>query len=347
MKNLRNTNSHVQECIFIENTENLTITSTNEKRGVLNGQGAAWWGYINYLIYSENRPRLLHVTNSTNILVENINFINSPYWTTYFEDVSNLEIRHSKVDARRTNYDGHNFYNLGALNTDGFDVAGKNIWVHNVEVWNQDDCLCVKASSRNNYRASCSENILFENSTVSGIGLVIGSIGPSEDHSCVRNVTFRNIVMHETWKGIYIKSRPGHTGTGEITDIFYHNITMHNPSQWPIWIGPQQAIYRGACSLTWPYFGSCTVPSQISFNNIVLKDIDISLKHTISSWLFGIKPGVILSNSTNPMKNIIFDDVKINGDVNQYICENTIVQTDNKTYPIPCKKKNDITNSIE
>ena len=84
--------------------------------------------------------------------------------------LSNLEIRYSKVDARRNRYNDHSLYNLGAFNTDGFDVAGKNIWVHNVEVWNQDDCLCVKQMTKAGYRAKCSENMLFENSTVSGIG---------------------------------------------------------------------------------------------------------------------------------------------------------------------------------
>ena len=38
--------------------------------------------------YSENRPRLLHVRNSSSLLVENLLLKDSPYWTTYFDDVA-------------------------------------------------------------------------------------------------------------------------------------------------------------------------------------------------------------------------------------------------------------------
>jgi len=56
--------------------------------------------------------------------------------------------------------------------------------------------------------------------------------------------------MYNTFKGIYLKSRPGDEGdTGEITDILYENIQINNASQWAIWIGPQQAAFKGVCSL--------------------------------------------------------------------------------------------------
>jgi len=54
--------------------------------------------------------------------------------------------------------------------------------------------------------------MLFENIVASGVGLTVGSIGPSEAHTCVRNITFRNIEMPNTFKGIYMKSRPGNEG---------------------------------------------------------------------------------------------------------------------------------------
>jgi polygalacturonase len=73
--------------------------------------------------------------------------------------------------------------------------------------------------------------MLFERINASGLGLSIGSIGPSHHHNCVKNVTFRDCKMENTFKGIYMKSRPGHEGdTGEITDILYENIEINNPS---------------------------------------------------------------------------------------------------------------------
>ena len=86
---------------------------------------------------------------------------------------------------------------------------------------------------------------------LSGVGLTIGSIGASDEHSCIRNITFKDSEMYNTFKGIYMKSRPeeGPNISGEITNILYDNISIYNLTQWPIWIGPQQAIYKESCSI--------------------------------------------------------------------------------------------------
>ena len=46
--------------------------------------------------------------------------------------------------ARRTEQDHHNIIDLTAFNTDGFDVSGRNVWIHDCSVWDQDDCIAVK-----------------------------------------------------------------------------------------------------------------------------------------------------------------------------------------------------------
>ena len=43
----------------------------------------------------------------------------------------------------------------------------------------------------------------------SGAGASIGSVTPRYPENCVRNVTWRNISMPHTTKGVYIKSNPG------------------------------------------------------------------------------------------------------------------------------------------
>ena len=64
--------------------------------------------------------------------------------------------------------------------------------MHDCSVWNDDDSFCVKDGS---------ENMLFERIRSSGLGLTIGSIG----NSVVRNITFRDVYMYKTYKGIYMK----------------------------------------------------------------------------------------------------------------------------------------------
>jgi polygalacturonase len=211
--------------MYIENSTGVTWTSSGY--GKLFGNGKSWWGYVSYLLISENRPRMLNVHNATNLLMEHWHFVESPYWTTYFNDVANLTIRYSSIDNRRNNADDHSLWNLGAFNTDGFDVAGRDIHIHDVDVWNQDDCICVKGINGDSINSKCAENMLFENIRASGLGLTIGSIGASHAHTCVKNITFRNCTMHNTFKGIYLKSRPS-TGTAEISNILYEDITIQN-----------------------------------------------------------------------------------------------------------------------
>jgi hypothetical protein len=112
---------HVLECLTLDSFRNVTFTSGGH--GTIDGNGTAWWGAINFAIYGENRPRLLALPNSQDVLVEHILFKNSPYWTFYAQNANNLIIRYSEVDARITNQSIHTLEDLTAFNTDGFDGA--------------------------------------------------------------------------------------------------------------------------------------------------------------------------------------------------------------------------------
>eukprot|EP01126_Amoeba_proteus_P053927 TRINITY_DN6600_c0_g1_i1.p1 TRINITY_DN6600_c0_g1~~TRINITY_DN6600_c0_g1_i1.p1 ORF type:complete len:234 (-),score=45.02 TRINITY_DN6600_c0_g1_i1:51-752(-) len=174
-------------------------------------------------------------------------------------------------------------------------VRGRNVWIHDSSVWNQDDCFCVKDDS---------QNMLFERLTASGLGLTIGSIGGSS----VRNITFRNIYLPQTYKGIYIKFR---ADGGNISDVLYENIVMDQPEQWPIWIGPAQQSDSSnlcaahPCSICWPEipFSSCNPVTNGRFFNITLRNITINQPSGSA--------GVIMGSSENPMQNIIFDNVVV------------------------------------
>ena len=58
-------------------------------------------GVVEYLLIRKNRPRLLSIYNSTNLLIENLLLKDSPRWTFYAKDIANLEFRHIDIDARR------------------------------------------------------------------------------------------------------------------------------------------------------------------------------------------------------------------------------------------------------
>ena len=129
----RHSGGGVLSCLRFEDVTNLTLTSS--KQGVLDGQGKAWWGYIEYLEIQENRPRLLEMSQIKGVLVENLLLTNSPYWTSWFSGVDGLEIRHSEIVNKRSGYKGHDFYNLGAFNTEPwpslkcYHWTGHDAWI--------------------------------------------------------------------------------------------------------------------------------------------------------------------------------------------------------------------------
>lgn len=197
----RGSDGRVLECLqFINATDVLFTSSTpqlgykssaeelgvdaDDVGGLMDGNGAVWWGIpgIGYLVHGEDRPRLLVLDQCANIKVENLLLKDSPYWTFLASGVAGLEVSHTKIHAARTQLDRHDVVDMTAFNTDGFDVTGRDVWIHDVEVWNQDDTIAVKDSS---------EDMLFERIVASGVGLTIGSIG----NSVVRNITFRDCTM--------------------------------------------------------------------------------------------------------------------------------------------------------
>lgn len=309
---------HPPECWMMDQSRNVTITSST-RNGVVDGRGSNYWGVpvVGYVKIGEHRPRLLRFNLSSHLLIEHITFQDSPYHTIYLQGVADVTLRHISIVARRTPRDGHSFVDLSAFNTDGIDVGGTNIHVHDVDIWTQDDCIAVKD---NQFPPFESSNMLFERVNCSGLGLVVGSIGGT----LVRNITFRDSYLHRSVKGLYLKFHNYDTNDwhelvnrtgGLIVDVTYENIQMEEPLQWPIWIGPaQQSDDRrhpckaNPCSLCWPQdpYAKCHIVKESSFHNITFANIHIN--NPIMS------PGVILGgspNQSNMIYNVHFDNVRV------------------------------------
>ena len=133
---------------------------------------------------------------------------------------------------------------LSGSNTDGVDFHGRNVHLHDLKVSNFDDVVAVKASD-SVYSVNCTENVLVERvSAFIGVGLSIGSITPSKNMRCIRNVTFRDCDLQDPLKVIYVKS--GTTSNksaaeyGVVEDVLYENITAHGSLFPAIYLGPQQ-----------------------------------------------------------------------------------------------------------
>lgn len=322
-------NGDVMECFLFTNLINVTFTSTG--KGTIDGNGQKWWGAVDFLRFQEDRPRIIHILQSENMVVEHLFLKDSPYWTFWAENCEGMIVRYVDVSARWTDADTHTLLDLQAFNTDGIDVTGNNVHIHDCYIWNQDDCVAVKDGS---------SNMLIERVTCSGLGLVIGSIGDSQ----VSNITFRDCYMPNTFKGIYMKVRwsdaaPKDMNTDPtaayIRDVTYENIVMDNPEQFAIWIGPAQQTGQ-PCSLAWPLLdrATCDVTGYNTWENIILRNITIN--NPLNS------PGVIMGNATNIMRNVRFEDVVVNGDIpldpfgeGYYECHNIDGYAVGSTYPVP------------
>ncbi len=211
--------------------------------GIIDGHGKKWWdsailGEINV----DSRPRLIDVRGSMNITVEYLTLVNSPYWTLTLEAIgaevhhvnvlvdrnyqrqminnTAVEIKRSRLlDAitnnrylrERESLEHFHFPDILPdwvlqpmdLNTDGIDPIGRDIYIHDCIVLNDDDSVAVKPP-RHDGRGSvmngtipyeCTGNITIEDMVLTGFGASIGSVPPLKTHPCVDNVRFKNIRM--------------------------------------------------------------------------------------------------------------------------------------------------------
>jgi len=311
----------VLECIHLIEPKHIILTSSYslpDGGGILDGSGAAWWGlpFIGYARHQEDRPRLLRVTQGENVVMEKWLLLNSPYWATLFEFMNGLTIRYVGIVARRTSSEGHSLLDLSAFNTDGLDVSGRNVHVHDCNIRTQDDIIAVKDGPVvhddhffPDQETKISENMLFERINGTGLGLTIGSIG---NWSHVRNVTFRHCYLPRSYKGIYLKFNRKSRNASLIEDVLFEDIVLDEPEQYPIWIGPaQQAdsvnICRAnPCSLCWPLLPGtkCKGETNGTYSKIVLRNIRVTRPKQGG--------GVIMGAGSNPMKEIVFDGVKVN-----------------------------------
>jgi hypothetical protein len=297
-------------CILLEDAWNVTLTSSRPagQRGIIDGGGTDWWGLpgIGYLQLVEHRPFLLMANRSSDVVVEHLIFQDSPYYALLFQNVNGLTIRHVSVLNRRTQNPSHGLIDLTAFNTDGIDVSGHNVHIHDCEIWTQDDCIAVKD---NYFGDGVSSNMLFERINASGLGFVIGSIGGTT----VRNITFRDSYLYKSVKGIYLKFREldpekrglfDNTG-GLVENITFANITMEKPL-WGIWLGPAQQsdarslCHGNPCSLCWPMIpmAQCRPSKESIYKDIILKNILINNPQG--------SPGTIIGKD---LRGLVFDNV--------------------------------------
>ncbi|KAK6498386.1 hypothetical protein TWF481_010977 [Arthrobotrys musiformis] len=182
------------------------ITIKGENGSVLDGQGALWWDGLGGN-GGKTKPKFFKANNLNDSVIDGITILNAPKNSFSLNKVYNLVVKNILIDDR----DGDT---QGGHNTDGFNIGNADgVYINNVRVYNQDDCMNVNTG----------KNIAMTNSFCSGgHGLSIGSVA---DGSVVKNVTFENIVVEKSQQAVRIKTVSG--AVASVSDITYRNIQIN------------------------------------------------------------------------------------------------------------------------
>ncbi|KNG82934.1 rhamnogalacturonase B [Aspergillus nomiae NRRL 13137] len=224
--------------------------------------------------------RTLRLQKTSSFAVHDIILVDSPAFHLSLDTVTDGEVYNVVVRGG----------NSGGL--DGIDVWGENVWVHDVEVTNKDECVTVKNPSH---------NLLIENiyCNWSG-GCAIGSITSGTN---ITDIIYRNVYTHSSNQMFMIKSNGG--------DGYVRNLALEN------FIGHGNA-YSLDIDSAWSNIETAD-GDGVEFSNI-----------TISNWkgteANGAQRGPIkiLCPDDNPCYDITIKDFAMwteTGDSQTYFCQ--------------------------
>ncbi len=197
--------------INIDEVENVAITGEGE----IDGQGAVWWERWRADTRkagrrgSTNRPRMVYVDNSRNVLFSGVTFLNSPSFHLVLNESERLTV--DKVTIRAPDH---------APNTDAIDPQdSRHVLISNNTISVGDDVVAIKSHvvDPKHPNASASDIVIRDNTFLAGRGISIGS----ETIGGVKRVRVENNLVDGAMYGIRIKT-PRNRG-GEVSDIVFRN----------------------------------------------------------------------------------------------------------------------------
>jgi len=263
--------------------------------GVINGQGEHWWnkywgpderggmlkeydakGLRWAVDYDCQRPRIILVYDSTNILLEKLTLKRSPFWTVHV--CYSTKVTVDGIIIRE---------NLGP-SSDGIDIdSSSEVLVRNCDVDCNDDAICLKAGrDADGLRVNRpTENVVIRDCIVhAGHGLF--TIG-SETAGDVRNIEVYNLKARGTWIGFSFKS--ARTRGGIVENISIHDIDMVDVPRpfrftlnWmPTYSYPQLPPgWKGELPAHWKALTAPVIPPERGipeFRNITFANISVKM----------------------------------------------------------------------
>ena len=192
-----------QDAITVADAHDVAISG----RGILDGQGAAWWTAFRSNPAMTHRPYLIKISNCTRVLVTGVTLKNSPMFHLVPQNCTDVTIQGIHISAP-----------ANSPNTDGIDPSGWNFLISNCAIDTGDDNIAIKPT---NARVPGNKNFLIRDCAFGhGHGCSIGSgtVGGIED------LTVSHCTFDQTDSGIRIKS--GRDRGGLLQNVTYENLKM-------------------------------------------------------------------------------------------------------------------------
>ena len=304
--------------------KDVVITKTthdfkDNNNATIDGSGFNWWK--NFVSWRENRPHLIEFHSCDGILMENVIFKNSPFWTIHPVYSSNVIARNIIIDNQSPDPK-----NVPPRNTDGFDPDSSiNVtYTDSISITGDDgvaiksgwDCFGIKVNRP-------SKNILISNLTIlhaSSAGIAIGS----EMSGGVENVVVESSNFKDVESGVRIKTSFGRGGY--VKNVRLSNINIKTFSWQGIQIGEDYGALNPSCPKPNPN-DLLFVPfvNDISFINMNVATFSNSIQSQFKSLS---KVG----GSFQGLKK--FQASK--GMIRNVLLANVMVDVDNTTIPWTC-----------
>ncbi len=247
------------------------------------------------------RPSFFQPFGCSNVLLEGITILDSPFWVIHPVYCDNVIVRGVTVKSYNTNNDGCD------------PESSSNVLVEECIFATGDDAIAIKSGRDNDaWRVGrATENVVIRNCVFESKinGVCIGS----EISGGVRNVFIENIKIPKSANAIYFKSNTNRSGF--IENIFVRNVHAESVKEALIRFEPN---YKGEGNMMHP----------TNFNGFHLENITSNLVEDCGLYLAGLPKSALknvkLSNieiKKTPVayglkfaEHIVFKDVVVNGE---------------------------------
>jgi len=267
--------------LHADHVEDIAITGA----GTINGNGKVWWdAQLNRQkgAKENQRPLLIDLTNSRQILIEGVTIQNSPQYNITAFWCDGLTVRNVTILNP----------GKGAPNTDGIDpVSTSHVLIEHDTIDTGDDNVAIKSGlvERGDPNVPSTDIVIRDCTFRAGHGLSIGS----ETAGGVRNVRVERVTFTGTRQGIRIKSARGRGN--DIGNFTYRDIAM---------TGVETPI-----EITEYYTGVVKDDQGQQVTEHTPKFHDITIENVTATG--AKRAGVIMGLPESPVKNLILKNVSI------------------------------------